>query len=44
MLLLEAEDEMKSKRISEIQNFLAEKMQEAVWDFFSNPNDAMFFF
>ena len=34
MLLLEAEDEMKSKRISEIQNFLAEKMQELSWKLF----------
>ena len=43
MLLLEAEDEMKSKRISEIQNFLAEKMEEAVWDFFRIQTTQCFF-
>ena len=45
VLLLEAEDDMKSKRISEIQDVLAEKMQDnlladsAVWQYvamFSN--------
>lgn len=44
MLLLEAEDEMKSKRISEIQNFLAEKMQEAEGKCFESQTGECFFF